>query len=368
MRFAPPNPLRIADRASGLNASSVRSYNERLMLSLLLQNNDISRQEIGEKTGLTFQTISVLLRSLEQEGLVKKGEVQRGKKGAPTTSVVLNPEGAYSVGISIGHRQTEFVLIDFVGGVRFHATLPSPTERNDTNHPAFLETISKAISQLPPNTKDRLAGIGLALPETKADMSTITYKNSSEQRYLALQEEIENEIGHSVFIQNDVTSAAAGESMFGAAKQLTDYLYFYLGAELQNRMVLNHQIFNGNSSLSFDVGIAKLENTLEKSGIATDALWDRSSQWPDLGEHLLTWETDVVKQMRASLEALQQFAEIETLVLSSYAPQEVCQSICAALEEQVPRITAIAGTIQPSPKAVGAASLPFSSRFMVENI
>ena len=27
MRFAPPNPLRIADRAAGLNATSVRSYN-----------------------------------------------------------------------------------------------------------------------------------------------------------------------------------------------------------------------------------------------------------------------------------------------------------------------------------------------------
>ena len=50
MRFAPPNPLRIADRASGLNAVSVRSYNERLVLSLLLQSKDITRLEIGERT------------------------------------------------------------------------------------------------------------------------------------------------------------------------------------------------------------------------------------------------------------------------------------------------------------------------------
>ena len=36
MRFAPPNPIRIADRSSGMNAVSVRSYNERLVLSLSL--------------------------------------------------------------------------------------------------------------------------------------------------------------------------------------------------------------------------------------------------------------------------------------------------------------------------------------------
>ncbi len=77
MRFAPPNPLRIADRASGLNAVSVRSYNERLVLSLLLQNSSTTRLEIGEQTGLSAQTVSVLVRSLEQEGLVAKGKRKR---------------------------------------------------------------------------------------------------------------------------------------------------------------------------------------------------------------------------------------------------------------------------------------------------
>ncbi len=32
------------------------------------------RFEIGEKTGLSAQTVSVIVRSLEQEGLVTRGE------------------------------------------------------------------------------------------------------------------------------------------------------------------------------------------------------------------------------------------------------------------------------------------------------
>lgn len=364
MRFAPPNPLRIADRASGLNATSVRSYNERLMLSLLLQNDGITRQEIGDKTGLTFQTISVLLRSLEQEGLVAKGEVQRGRKGAPTTPVVLNPEGAYSVGIAVGHKYTELVLINFVGTVRFHSTLPNPDPNEKSNHPAFLETIHEAIRLLPKGTHDRIAGIGLALPETGAIPSGTTAP--SDQKYIALQDEIETEIGYPVFVQNDITAAAGGESMFGAAKPLTDYLFFYLGADLHSRMVLNHQIYNGNSPLSFDVGIASLERSLKKSGVQTDALWDRSSDWPDFGEALVHWEEKLIGRMKASIEALQQFAEVQTVILSSYAPQTICQALCEALEKAGTGFNAIAGTIHPSPKAVGAASLPFSSRFMVE--
>ncbi len=49
MRFAPPNPIRIADRAAGLNAVSVRSYNERLVLSMLLQHGSTTRSRSAKR-------------------------------------------------------------------------------------------------------------------------------------------------------------------------------------------------------------------------------------------------------------------------------------------------------------------------------
>lgn len=357
MRFAPPNPLRIADRAAGLNATSVRSYNERLLLSLLLQNDGITRLEIGESTGLSAQTVSVLVRSLEQEGLVMKGKVQKGRVGPPTTPVALNPEGAYSVGISIGSRRSHIVLIDFIGVVRFHATLPNPEPNSKSNHPEFLETIQRALAVLPSGTEHRLAGIGLALPESRSGLAA--GRSDPKHRYKALQEEIEKEIGHAVFVQNDITAAAAGESMFGSAKPYADYLYFYLGHELHSRLVLNHQIYNSNSPLSFDIGLGALERLAREKGLPTESLWSQA----DL---LLTWENDLIASMRNSIAALAQFVEVKTAILSSYIPEDVCQALCAKLGRALPGVTVIAGKLSPSPKAVGAASLPFSSRFMVE--
>lgn len=360
MRFAPPNPLRIADRASGLNAVSVRGYNERLVLSLLLQNKSTTRLEIGDRTGLSAQTVSVLVRSLEQEGLVAKGEAQKGRAGPPTVPIVLNPEGAFSIGISVGNRHTDVVLIDFVGTVRFHTTLPHPETRGGSNHSAFLETIRSAIAMLPKKARERLAGVGLALPHNTSG------GRNDEAYFQALQEEIEAHLGMSVFVQNDITAAASGESMFGVAKPLTDYMYFYLGAELHGRLVLNHQIYNGNSPVSFDVGIAALERELAKHDQPLAPLWERTGNWPDYGDLLVAWEQRLIEQMVQSLHAVSQFVEFETAILSSYAPQEICRDICSKLETALTGVKAIAGNITPSPKAVGAASLPFSSRFMVE--
>ncbi|TPK93746.1 ROK family protein [Mesorhizobium sp. B2-4-16] len=363
MRFAPPNPLRIADRASGLNAVSVRSYNERLVLSLLLQSKDITRLEIGERTGLSAQTVSVIVRSLEQEGLIAKGEAQRGRVGPPTVPISLNPEGAYSVGISVGHRQVEVVLVDFVGSIRSHTVLPFSAAQ-DTNHPQFMTAIAKAIADLPRHLHSRIAGIGLALPGDEAELE-LTPK-AARERFDALQEEVEREIGYPVYVQNDITAAAGGESMFGVAKHLSDYLFFYLGARLHSRLILNHQIYNTTAAVSFDVGILRLEQEIRKNGNSPSELWERRADWPSFGDAEIAWQRELLEQMKSSIAALKPFVPVASVVLSSYAPQAVCKAICRELEQAMPGISAIAGNIERSPKAVGAAGLPFSSRFMVE--
>jgi len=360
MRFAPPNPLRIADRASGLNAVSVRSYNERLVLSLLLQKETTTRLGIGERPGLSAQTVSVLVRSLEQEGLVARGEAQKGRVGPPTVPIVLNPEGAFSIGISVGQDRTDIVLINFVGEVRFHATLPNPEAARGANHSEFLDTIRQAMALLPKKARERLAGVGLALPYGVAN------GRDDESHFRALQDEIEEHLGVSVFVQNDVTAAASGESLFGVARPLTDYMYFYLGARLHGRLVLNHQIYNGNSPVSFDVGVAALEREVARHGLSAAPLVEGSGDWLAYGPHFDAWAGRLVDQMVRSLEAVSQFVEFETVVFSSYAPPQTCREICERLEKVFPSVKALPGRVTPSPKAVGAASLPFSSRFMVE--
>lgn len=361
MRFAPPNPLRIADRATGLNAVSVRSYNERLLLSLLLQNSEITRLEIGERTGLSAQTISVLVRSLEQEGLVQKGEAQKGRVGPPTVPVALNPEGAFSVGISVGVKRTDVVLIDFVGAVRYHMQLPNPQPERDSNQTIFIETIRQAVNIVPKNAQKRLAGIGLALP------SSASAGREEKDYFDSLQKEVEELTGYSVFVQNDITAAASGESMFGIAKPFSDYLYFYIGANLHSRLVLKHQIHHGNSVVSFDVGVASLEFMLTSAGAPTDYLWQPLAPWPSENGLVLEWESRLAERMHGIVKSLTQFVELDAVIVSSFVPHSISRNVCVSLQKLVPEVTVTPGSILRAPKAVGAASLPFMSRFMVES-
>ncbi len=80
-----------ADPSRGTNQSGVRLYNERLVLSLIRRHGSLAKAEIARLTGLSAQTISVIMRQLEADGLVVKEAPQRGKIGQPSVPFSLNP-------------------------------------------------------------------------------------------------------------------------------------------------------------------------------------------------------------------------------------------------------------------------------------
>lgn len=355
MRFAPPNPIRIADRANGLNAVSVRSHNERLVLSLLLQNEGISRLLIGERTGLSAQTVSVIVRSLEKEGLVAKGRAQKSRVGPPTIPMSLNPDGAYSLGISIGFRKTEIVLINFVGNVIAKKTLPHEEAGDHHVHPDIFKTVQGILDELPAKKRKRVAGLGLALPDDFEDSDALS----------KLNKRIESDLEFEVFVQNDVTAAASGESLFGAAKDLDNYLFFYIGARVHSRLILNHQIYNAAATTPYDVGLLELERGLGSNTAYAEELWKRANELEHFGSALQAWKAKCVELIRTRLHELGQFVDVTTVVISSYIPRDICEDICCGLQDDSSNVSAVVGHLGSAPKAVGAAALPFSSRFMV---
>ncbi|HEX2146824.1 MAG TPA: MarR family transcriptional regulator, partial [Pseudorhizobium sp.] len=85
--------------AGGANQVRVRAYNERLVLSLVRLHGSLSKADITRYSGLSAQTVSVIMRSLEKDGLLLRGEPVRGKVGQPSVPMRLNPDAVYSFGV-----------------------------------------------------------------------------------------------------------------------------------------------------------------------------------------------------------------------------------------------------------------------------
>ena len=73
----------------GTNQSGMRAHNERLVLSLVRQHGSLAKTDIARMTGLSAQTVSVIMRELEEDGLL----LQAGA-GARQGRPAVDPDGA----------------------------------------------------------------------------------------------------------------------------------------------------------------------------------------------------------------------------------------------------------------------------------
>ena len=110
----------------GSKQGDVRLHNEQLMLTLVRRHGALAKAELARLTGLSPQTVSVIMRKLEEEGLLTRGAPVRGRVGQPSIPMTLAPYGVFSLGLKIGRRSVDLVLMDFVGHVletrrRFYA-------------------------------------------------------------------------------------------------------------------------------------------------------------------------------------------------------------------------------------------------------
>ena len=226
----------------GSNQSGMRAYNERLVLSLVRRHGSLAKSEIARLTGLSAQTVSVIMRALEAEHLLVRGAPQRGKVGQPSVPLSLDPDGVFSLGLKIGRRSADLILMDFMGAVRMALHEPYAFAVPEQILQIATEGVAKLTDHLSASQCERIGGLGIAMPfqlwnwarEVGApDMAMDGW------RTFDIKEELQARLPFPVYVQNDATAACGAELVFGRGREFTDFVYFYIGFFAGGGIVLN---------------------------------------------------------------------------------------------------------------------------------
>ena len=148
----------------GSNQIDVRERNERLVLTILRYQGALPKAEIARKTGLSAQTTSVIMRSLEDEGLLEKCEKVRGKIGQPSIPMQLSPGGVYFFGLKVGRRSIELVLVDFTGTVLEYRKQTYKYPTPDGTIEFTKKNVAEILEKYSKRDGFRIGGLGIALP------------------------------------------------------------------------------------------------------------------------------------------------------------------------------------------------------------
>lgn len=404
METAPntPNPAS-TDRSSsddpvlrGTNQSGMRAQNERLVLTLVRQHGALAKSDIARITGLSAQTVSVIMRALEHDGLLIRGEPQRGRIGQPSIPMSLNPDGAFFFGLKIGRRSADLILIDFLGRMR-------ATERRIYRYPTpstvvdFVQKVMpQMVEKLPPDAKSRISGMGVAMPFQLWNWVQFIGAPQDEMdqwRNRDIQAELAELTGIPVYVQNDATAACGAELVFGTGDRPKDFLYFYFGYFIGGGLVLNGQLYPGRTGNAAGVGpmpvpgkdgqmlrlfslasSASLATELEKAGISSDQLWERNDNW-DIDPAILdAWINQAANGLAWAILSASTLLELETVMIDGWIPTSVRAAIAERTEAALLKLDLAGidppsvrqGTVGADARALGAAAIPLSQRYLID--
>jgi predicted NBD/HSP70 family sugar kinase/predicted transcriptional regulator len=383
----------------GTNQSGMRDQNERLVLSLVRQNGSLAKTEIARVTRLSAQTVSVIMRELEDEGLLVRQAPMRGKVGQPSIPMALNPDGAYFIGLKIGRRSAELVLIDFLGNVRSMLQdsyrYPAPRE--------ILDFVGAGIKRLRAGLTaaqdKRIAGLGIAMPFELwnwADTAGAPREIMDQWRHRDIRADVQALCGFPVYLQNDATAACGAELVFGQTGNLRDFIYFYVGAFAGGGIVLNGRLYSGPTGNAGALGsmpvpgadgrptqlidvasLAILEQSLNARGVDASYLWTSPDQWPEISNEddpeFDAWFASAGSALAYAIIAASSVIDFEAAVIDGWMPAFARGRLVDAARSSIARIdveglripTVHEGTVGIHARALGGASLPLSERFLV---
>jgi predicted NBD/HSP70 family sugar kinase len=379
----------------GSNQAGMRAFNERLVLTLVRRYGGISKTEIAGLTGLSNQTVSVIMRQLESDGLLVRGEPQRGKVGQPSVPLSLNPRGAFFLGLKIGRRSADFIAIDFLGQPVIH--------RQQTYHwphpEKTLDFVAKAIAETKRTLGDeaeRISGIGIAMPFelwSWADEVGAPQDEMDRWRDFDAVAAIGALSGLDAYVQNDATAACGAELVFGQNPHRQDFVHFYIGTFIGGGVVLNGSLYpgrtgnagafgsmpvpavNGSSRQLIDcASLVVLERQLKAAGIDPRPLWQADTDWSGFSSHADNWIAAAASGLAHAIAAAASVIDFEAAMIDGSFPPSIRSQLVAAIGRElrkidtqgilVPRLEE--GSMGPLARVLGAASLPLFDRYIID--
>ena len=379
----------------GTTQTGVRLYNERLILSLIRLHGQLPKAEMARLTGLSAQTVSVIVRQLEADGLLKRRTPQRGKVGQPLVPFELDSNGAFSIGLKVGRRSGDLMLLDLAGKVRhtIHRpySFPSPAEMM-----GFVTSgVEELVSGLSAEQRVRISGMGIAAPfelwnwaedvGAPADV-LMAWKDFD------LQAEIAKLFSWPIHFCNDASAACAAELLFGHGRDLQDFAYFYMGYFIGGGVVLNGSLYLGrhgnagafaslpvtsasgrSEQLVHSTSLAALERDILREGGDPEVLWRDPAEWRGAGPALDRWLARAAGDVATAAAGVMAVLDCSAIIIDGAVPLGVRSRFVEAVQQALTLVDrqglaafpVLEGSVGGDARALGAASLPLFDNFII---
>ena len=378
----------------GSSQGGLRQYNERVVLQALRLHGPLPAAELARLTHLTAQTISLISKRLLDDGLILKGELLRGKVGQPSVPLMLNPDGAYAIGIKVGRRSLDVLLVDFHGRTRERRSLDYDYPDPDTLFDAIDERIKALVKGLGRAAAARIEGVGIAAPLSLGGWQALLglpAEVAAKWQAIDIGERVAARCKLPVRSVKDTAAACVAELVAGRGREMRSFLYVFVDTFIGGGLVIGSHLHAGLSGNAGAVGsmstgcadgapppqllgvasLINLEALYRERGLDPTAVGDDRALDAPWREATGAWLQRAAPAIALAVHNAACLLDMEGVIVDGNFGRGLLAELLLALDgalsrhswEGVTRPALLAGTIGSDARAVGGALLPLYAAY-----
>jgi predicted NBD/HSP70 family sugar kinase len=240
----------VGDKPLKLQFRSARSA----VITALLRNEQLSRSELSEITGVSPAAITEVTQAFLQRGLLVELPSQAaGRRGRPTVQLQLQASHAYFAGVSVGESDMPMVITDLRGRVLERQPLAAYETPDE-----LVEAASKAFNgvlRASGIARTRLRGIGITVSGiVNANEGICRYSAALNWRDIPVAQLMSKALRLPAWVDNDANAVAIGEKFFGRARDFENFSSIVLGPTIGSAHYINDTIYRGHDGSAGEIG------------------------------------------------------------------------------------------------------------------
>lgn len=225
------------------------------VIATLLRNEQLSRSELSELTGVSPAAITEVTQAFLQRGLLTElpSLSTGGRRGRPIVQLQLQASHAYFVGISVAESSMPMVITDLRGRVIEHHSLPTckdPADLVDLTRKAFQDLLrSSGIA------RSRVQGIGITVAGiVDAEEGVCRYSAALNWRDVPVAALMAKALRMPAWVDNDANAVAVGEKFFGKARDIEQFSSVVLGRTIGSAHYMHGMLYRGYDDSAGEIG------------------------------------------------------------------------------------------------------------------
>lgn len=309
------------------------------IINYFLSNGKNSISELSKELELSVPTVTKLINSLTNDGLVSDfGKVQT-PEGRHPNFYGLNPESAYFLGVDLSKYHVNLALMDFSGDIiQLTQNISYYYENSKQALDTLCQIIEKFLSSIKSDIAENIVNItinisGRVNPESGYSYSSFFFSEEP------LSEILSERLKFPVLIENDTRSMAYGEFMKGNVDGQKNIIFINIGWGLGSGLIIDGKLYYGKSGFSGEFGhIPVFENELlchcgKKGCLETEA--SGSAIYRNIIERIKNGETSIITDKVKDLNKLRLADIIEAINEEDTLAIEIVEEVGANLGKHI---------------------------------